>query len=110
GEPIVTQGQQGDSFYVVAAGELAVTVDGRDVITLGDGDSFGEIALLRNVPRTATVRALVDSSLVVVHRDDFLATVTGYAPSLSSAEAAVGLRLGTHASAGDISARSDTRR
>jgi len=97
GEPIVTQGQQGDSFYVVAAGELAVAVDGRNVTTLAGGDYFGEIALLRNVPRTATVRALSDSSLVVLHRDDFLAAVTGYAPSLSSAEAVVGLRLGARA-------------
>jgi MFS family permease len=97
GEAVVTQGDAGDSFYVVASGELSVTVDGRDVSTLKEGDSFGEIALLRDVPRTATVSALLDSTLVVLHREDFLAAVTGYAPSLSSAEAVVGLRLGARA-------------
>jgi MFS family permease len=97
GEAVVTQGHPGDSFYVVASGELSVTVDGRDVSTLEKGDSFGEVALLRDVPRTATVSALLDSTLVVLHRDEFLAAVTGYAPSLSSAEAVVGLRLGARA-------------
>jgi hypothetical protein len=97
GQAVVTQGDAGDSFYVVASGELSVTVDGRDAGTLREGDSFGEIALLRDIPRTATVSALLDSTLVVLHRDEFLAAVTGYAPSLSSAEAVVGLRLGARA-------------
>jgi len=97
GEAVVTEGDAGDSFYIVASGELSVTVDGRDVNTLEEGDSFGEIALLRDVPRTATVSTLLESTLVVLHRDDFLAAVTGYAPSLSSAEAVVGLRLGARA-------------
>jgi MFS family permease len=93
GEEVVKQGEAGDRFYVVAEGELGVSVDGAEVATLDDGDYFGEIALLRDVPRTATVRARRDSVLVVVDRDDFLAAVNGYAPSLSSAEAVVGLRL-----------------
>jgi len=93
GEAVVTQGETGDRFYVVAEGELGVTVDGAEVATLDDGDYFGEIALLRDVPRTATVRARRDSTLLALERDDFLAAVNGYAPSLSSAEAVVGLRL-----------------
>ena len=90
---VVTQGDAGDRFYIVADGELGVTVDGAEVATLHDGDHFGEIALLRDVPRTATVRARRDSTLLVLDRDDFLTAVNGYAPSLSSAEAVVGLRL-----------------
>jgi CRP-like cAMP-binding protein len=89
----VRQGDTGDRFYVVAAGELEVIVDGAAVTTLRDGDYFGEIALLRDVPRTATVRARCESTLLALERDDFLAAVSGYAPSLSSAEAVVGLRL-----------------
>jgi MFS family permease len=97
GEVVVTQGEPGDRFYVVAAGELGVSLDGREVATLKGGDYFGEIALLRDVPRTATVRALRDSALLALERHDFLTAVTGYAPSLSSAEAVVGLRLGARA-------------
>jgi MFS family permease len=93
GEDVVKQGEAGDRFYVVAEGELGVSVDGAELATLHDGDYFGEIALLRDVPRTATVRARRDSVLVALDRDDFLTAVNGYAPSLSSAEAVVGLRL-----------------
>ncbi|HKC22330.1 MAG TPA: cyclic nucleotide-binding domain-containing protein, partial [Gaiellaceae bacterium] len=93
GEAVVTQGETGDRFYVVVEGDLGVNVDGAEVATLDDGDYFGEIALLRDVPRTATVRARRDSTLLALERDDFLAAVNGYAPSLSSAEAVVGLRL-----------------
>jgi MFS family permease len=92
-EEVVKQGETGDRFYVVAAGELGVIVDRAEVTTLHDGDYFGEIALLRDVPRTATVRAHRDSTLLALDRDDFLTAVNGYAPSLSSAEAVVGLRL-----------------
>jgi MFS family permease len=92
-EDVVTQGEAGDLFYVVAAGELGVTVDGAEVATLRDGDHFGEIALLRDVPRTASVRTHRESTLLALGRDDFLTAVNGYAPSLSSAEAVVGLRL-----------------
>jgi predicted MFS family arabinose efflux permease len=92
-DDVVKQGEAGDRFYVVAEGELGVIVDGAEVATLHDGDYFGEIALLRDVPRTATVRARRDSTLLALDRDDFLTAVNGYAPSLSSAEAVVGLRL-----------------
>jgi MFS family permease len=92
-EDVVKQGEPGDRFYIVAAGEFGVTVDGAEVAILHEGDYFGEIALLREVPRTATVRARRDSTLLALDRDDFLTAVIGYAPSLSSAEAVVGMRL-----------------
>jgi hypothetical protein len=80
GTVVVTQGEPGDAFYVVAEGELSVTVDGavRDH-TLVAGDGFGEIALLHRVPRTATVSALVDSTLLMVSSAQFLASVTSSA-------------------------------
>jgi MFS family permease len=94
GEEIVRQGDHGDRFYVVASGEVEVTVDGRPQGTLGPGEHFGEIALLRDVPRTATVTARTDVELFALEREDFLAAVTGHSASAEAAEAVVGARLG----------------
>ncbi len=96
GEQIVEQGTPGERFYVVDAGAVDVFVDGSHVSTLRAGDYFGEIALLRDVPRTASVRAREHAVLLVLARNDFLAAVAGYAPSLASAEAVVARRLGRH--------------
>jgi len=75
---VVVKGEPGDAFYVVAAGRLSVTTDAvRPPHELAADDSFGEIALLRSVPRTATVRTLEACRLLRVERDDFLAAVTG---------------------------------
>jgi MFS family permease len=94
GATIVAQGEPGESFYVVRSGAAEVLVDGKATATLGPGDYFGEIALLRDVPRTAAVRARADTDLLVLTRDDFLRAVVGYAPSLASAEVVVARRLG----------------
>ncbi len=94
GETIVSQGDVGDRFYVVASGEVAVSVDGQQLATQGPGDHFGEIALLRDVPRTATVTAKTETELFALERDDFVAAVTGHAGSTEAAEAIVGARLG----------------
>jgi MFS family permease len=93
GTEIVRQGEPGDRFYIVDSGELRVEVDGVPASMLGPGDFFGEIALLRNVPRTATVVAETDASLKALGREDFLAAVTGHAPSARAADAVVGARL-----------------
>ncbi len=94
GETIVSQGDVGDRFYVVASGEVAVSVDGQQLATQGPGEHFGEIALLRDVPRTATVTAKTETELFALERDDFVAAVTGHAGSTEAAEAIVGARLG----------------
>jgi hypothetical protein len=92
-QPVVSQGEAGHRFYVIAEGRAAVEVDGAESRELGPGDFFGEIALLRDVPRTATVRALAPLRLYVLERDEFIAAVTGHAPSLAAAESVVMSRL-----------------
>jgi MFS family permease len=93
GEPVVSRGDAGERFYVIAEGHAAVELDGGESRELGPGDFFGEIALLRNVPRTATVRALEPLQLYAIAGDDFLAAVTGHAPTLEAAESVVVSRL-----------------
>jgi MFS family permease len=95
GSEVIRQGDHGDRFYIVEGGELEVVVDGVPGRRLGLGDFFGEIALLRDVPRTATVRALTGVSLQALERDDFLAAVTESPPSVRAADAVIGARLGT---------------
>ena len=71
-----------------------MTFDGKEVQRLGRGGYFGEIALLRDVPRTATVRAETDTNLAALERDEFIAAVTGHAPSVEVADAVIASRLG----------------
>ena len=77
GETVFRQGDPGDRFYVVVAGTAQVVGDGHPITDLGPGDSFGEIALLRRVPRTATVRAVDELRLESLRGDRFLALMTG---------------------------------
>lgn len=95
GTEIVRQGDSGDRFYVIESGEVEVLQDGARIRTLGAGDHFGEIALLRDVPRTATVRALTRVAGHALEREDFLEAVTSTPPSARAADAVVGARLGT---------------
>jgi len=93
GDVVVREGEPGDRFYVVAVGRLDVSVDGKHVRSLGPGDHFGEIALLRDVPRTATVTAAEDVELYALERDEFIGSVTGHAQSAEAADAVVAQRL-----------------
>lgn len=95
GAAIIRQGDAGDRFYILAEGEAEATVDGKRVRHMGSGDSFGEIALLRDVPRTATVTAVDAVLAYALERDAFLAAVTGDHQSTSAAAAVVEQRLGT---------------
>jgi CRP-like cAMP-binding protein/predicted MFS family arabinose efflux permease len=75
GAPIVRQGERGETFYVILDGEVHVTIDGDDVRTLHPGESFGEIALLHDVPRTASVTAATPVTLWALGRDAFMAVL-----------------------------------
>jgi MFS family permease len=93
GTQIVGEGDHGDRFYVIESGEVDVSADGELLGTMSAGDHFGEIALLRDVPRTATVTATSDVSLYALERDEFLSAVTGHPASIEAADAVVASRL-----------------
>jgi CRP-like cAMP-binding protein len=94
-QPVFEQGDRGGRFYVVESGQAEVVLDGRVVRTLAPGDCFGEIALLRDRPRSATVRASADATMraSVVERNAFLTAVTGYPASSAAGEEVVSARL-----------------
>ena len=93
GTHVIRQGDDGDRFYVIDDGRVEVTRDRQVVATLGPGDSFGEIALLRDVPRTATVTALGPVKLLALERADFLQAVTGHPVARDAADSVVEDRL-----------------
>ena len=94
GTELFRQGDPGDRFYVISDGEVEISIDGGPPIVEGPGEYFGEIALLNDVPRTATVRARTDVELYALERDEFVGAVTGHAESASAANAVIGERLG----------------
>ena len=83
GQVVVSRGETGRHFYAIASGKAAVELDDGTTRELGPGDFFGEIALLRDVPRTATVRAIEPLKIYAVEREEFIAAVTGHAPTLA---------------------------
>ena len=93
GTEIVREGDHGDRFYVIESGEVDVSANGEHLGTMSAGDHFGEIALLRDVPRTATVIAKNDVSLYALERNEFLSAVTGHPASAEAADAIVANRL-----------------
>jgi MFS family permease len=93
GEAVIREGEPGELFYIVESGEVEVTKDGRHVAALGAGDYFGEIALLRDVPRTATVTAKSETVLQALDRATFVPAVTGQGAFLEAAETAMTTRL-----------------
>jgi CRP-like cAMP-binding protein len=93
GGVVVTEGEESDRFFVIESGLVDVTHDGAVLRQEGTGDFFGEIGLLRDVPRTATVVAVEDTVLLSLGRDDFLAAVTGQGDAFRAADDVVSFRL-----------------
>ena len=93
GTEVIKQGDVGDRFYVVDAGSFSVEIDGEHIETIDEGGFFGEIALLHDVPRTATVRAVVDGAVWALDQEEFLATVTGLPQAQRAAHAVSAERL-----------------
>lgn len=85
GTTIITEGEPGDAFYAIVDGRFEVTQSGATLSSIARGDGFGEIALLADVPRTATVTAATDGSLLAIDRDPFLLAVTGHEPAHDAA-------------------------
>ncbi len=85
GTVVIREGEPGDRFYVIVGGTLRVTRGGTTLRDMSAGDSFGEIALLRDVPRTATVVAVTDVELYALDREQFLAAVTGQPRAIAEA-------------------------
>jgi len=102
GRAVVSQGEIGDRFFVIESGEAEVVGDGRVVARLGPGEGFGEIALLRRVRRTATVRAGSELRLQALGSDQFLSVVLGYAPSVREAGTGVDRMLDRFAPADQV--------
>jgi predicted MFS family arabinose efflux permease len=93
GVVIVQEGQESDRFYVIESGSVRVSHGDQVVRHEGAGDFFGEIGLLRDVPRTATVTAENDAVLQVLEREDFLAAVTGQDDARMAADSIVSRRI-----------------
>lgn len=93
GAEVITQGDAGDRYYVIVEGQLDAFEEGVHRRTMGPGDGFGEIALLRDIPRTATVRARAGTVLLALEREAFLEAVTGLPHSKRAADALADERL-----------------
>ena len=93
GETLFRQGEPGETFYVIAAGRVEVLIDGARARTEGPGEYFGEIALLRDLPRTATVVALEPTELLALDGGEFLAALGGHPTSRAEADSAAAARL-----------------
>ncbi len=93
GEPVIREGEAADRFYVIADGRVEVTQEGRVLRVEEAGDFFGEIGLLRDVPRTATVTTLTDTTLWSLDRQSFLDAVSGQDETRAAAEDVVSRRL-----------------
>ena len=95
GTVVTREGEVGDRFYLITGGAAAVSVRGAPKPSLLRGDCFGEIALLRGTPRTATVTAERPLHTLTFGREEFLTAVTGNSTSMAAADALAAQRLST---------------
>merc|ERR1712106_1018662 len=77
GEMIIQQGDEGDNFYIIDLGEVEIYVNGEKVLNIGEGGSFGELALIYGTPRAATVKAASDVKLWGIDRDSYRRILMG---------------------------------
>ncbi len=96
GTVVVAEGDHGDQFYIIAGGTALVTKGGRQLATLERGEYFGEIALVRDVPRTATVTAATKLDMVAIGRTHFVEAVVPHTASACSIEEFIDQRLAAH--------------
>jgi CRP-like cAMP-binding protein len=89
GQVVFSQGDVGDRYYVIEVGEVEVVGDGVVVTTLGPGEGFGEVALLRDSRRTATVVARTEVRLRALLSNRFLTVVLGFTPAAREATTGV---------------------
>ena len=98
GEVVVTEGDKGEQFFLIAEGEFEVVeASAGRVNTLKPGDHFGEVALLRDVPRTATVRALTAGKVMALSKQNFIAGVSADLGLSASLERLASERTGAQA-------------
>lgn len=71
GETVITEGEKGEELFIVLSGKVKVQRGGAELATFGPGDHFGEMALVRSQPRSATVTAAGPSELMVIRRTEF---------------------------------------
>jgi MFS family permease len=93
GAELIREGDVGDSYLVIGTGEFEITRQGRSLGRRHRGDGVGEIALLRDVPRTATVTAATHGTVYSLAREPFLEAVTGHVPTQEAADVIVDERL-----------------
>jgi CRP-like cAMP-binding protein len=93
GDVIIREGEPGEHFYLIAQRQVRVSKAGQQLSEMGPGDWFGEIALLRPIPRTATVTAITRLEVRILAREEFLAAITGNPESMQSADELVSTRL-----------------
>jgi hypothetical protein len=94
GSVVIREGDEGDCFYAIASGQVRVSKGGHEVSLLGRGEGFGEIALIKDVPRTATVTAVTAAELFSLEKTPFVLALTGHVPAATAAGEMVTRRLG----------------
>jgi MFS family permease len=93
GETLMRAGELGDRFILIETGSVEVRADGAPVRTIGPGGYCGEIALLRGIPRTATVQAATDVAAFGLRADDFVAALCGDREATRAADHVIDARL-----------------
>jgi hypothetical protein len=101
GAVLIRQGEPGDAYYAIAAGQLDVVQDGRLVRRCGRGEGVGEIALLRAVPRTASVVAHTPATVYRLAREPFLTAILGHAATQRQAHSMADAQLAADATRGN---------